>query len=144
MFGLLATKAIDFSEIFSSFIGFAKSAFANFDYIFDTIDIILLTVVFVLAVKFLKNRKAGALITGIIVCLVIYILATIFGLSGIRYILSWLFQIGALAIVILFQPEIRELLEKMGAGSLKSIRIFGDSSAKNSAILRQALPCAIQ
>ncbi len=131
MLTLLEISANNFSENFKSFFDFAKSAFADFDFIFDTIDILLLTLIFFFAVKFLKNRKAGALIAGIIVCLIIYILATIFDISSIRYILSGVFEIGVLALIILFQPEIRDVLEKMGNGSINSIKLFGDSTAKN-------------
>jgi diadenylate cyclase len=86
---------------------------------------------FFFAVRFFKRRKAGALIAGIVVCLLIYVLATVFNISSIRYILSGVFEIGVLVLVVLFQPEIREALEKMGSGSLKSIKILGDNSSKN-------------
>lgn len=125
---LLSSGGGVFPEI-SDFFVFAKDAFSSF-HINDAIDIILLTLLFVLAVRFLKNRKAGALIFGIIICLVIFVLATVLELSGIRFILAGIFQIGALAIIIIFQPEIRELLEKMGSGSIRSLRYFGDQKRR--------------
>ncbi len=131
MLTLLNISASSISDVSKPFIDLAKKAFADFHPIFDTIDILLLTILFFFAVKFLKNRKAGALIAGIITCLIVYVLATIFNISSISYILSGVFEIGVLAIVILFQPEIRELLEKMGNGSLNSIKLLGDSSAKS-------------
>ncbi len=130
MFSLLEISANTFVDDITSFFSFAKNAFLDFS-IFDAIDILLLTVLFSFAIKFFKSRKAGALIIGIGICLAIFIFATLFGLSSIRYILSGIFQIGALAIVIIFQPEIRDLLEKMGSGSIRGIRLFGDFSAKN-------------
>ena len=131
MLTLLNISVSNLADIFYSFVEFAKQAFANFDFIFDTIDILLLTLLFFFAVRFLKNRKAGALIAGIVVCLLVYILATVFNISSIRYILSGIFEIGVLALIILFQPEIRDVLEKMGTGSLKGIKILGDNSSKN-------------
>ena len=131
MLTLLDISATNIVEVFRSFVDFAKSAFADFNFIFDTIDILLLTLLFFFAVKFLKNRKAGALIAGIITCLFVYVLASVFNIASIRYILSGVFEIGVLALIILFQPEIRDVLEKMGNGSLKGIKLFGDSSAKN-------------
>ena len=131
MLTFLSISADNIAALFNSFVNFAKSAFADFDFIFDTIDIILLTVLFFVAVKFLKNRKAGALIAGIVTCLLVYVLATVFNISSIRYILSGVFEIGVLALIILFQPEIREALEKMGSGSLKGIKILGDNTSKN-------------
>lgn len=114
-----------------SFLEVIKSIFANFQPT-DAIDIILLTLIFSFAVKFFKSRKAGALIIGIVICLAVFILASIFNLSGLKFLLSGIFQIGALAIIILFQPELRELLERLGSGSLKSIANLGDKGHKNS------------
>lgn len=131
MISLLNTSANGIADAFRSFLDFAKSAFAEFDYIIDTIDIFLLTLLFYFGVKFLKNKKAGALIGGIIICLLVYIVAAIFNMSSIQFILSRVFNVGVIALIILFQPEIREILEKVGTGSMKGIRILGDSSNKN-------------
>ena len=115
-----------------SFFEVLKSIFANFQPT-DAIDIIILTLFFGFAVKFLKSRKAGALVIGIVICLAVFILASVFDLSGVKFLLSGIFQIGALAIIILFQPELRELLERLGSGSLKGIANLGDKGHKNSA-----------
>ena len=111
----------------SGLLEFAKSAFSSF-YINDAIDILLLTVLFFLAARYLRKKKVGVLIVGITVCIAVFVLATAFELTGIRFILSGVFQIGALALVIIFQPELRELLETLGSGSLKDIRSFGQES----------------
>ena len=118
-----------FADKIYDFFCFAKNLFVNFDFtINDAIDIILLTVLFSLAFRFLKNKQAGALILGIVVCLVIYIVASLFDLEGIEFILSAVYKIGGIALVVIFQPELRELLEKLGSGSLKGIRSFGSES----------------
>ncbi len=129
MHGFLDIVSADIGQSLSGFLAYVKSAFIGFS-VADAIDILLLTVLFFLAVKFLHNKKAGALILGIIICLAVFILATLFELRGIKYILSGIFQIGALALVIIFQPELRELFEKVGSGSLKGIRSFGDQSRR--------------
>ena len=113
----------------SDFIENAKKIFSNFS-ITDAIDIALLTVIFVLLLSFFRNRKAGALIVGVVFLLVVYGASFIFNLNGVKFILSGVFQIGALALVIIFQPEIRDMLEKVGYGSLKGIRGIGDQSKK--------------
>ena len=125
------------SAIFSSFFSFAKKAFLEFSPK-DAVDIILLTVVFFCCFRFLKQKQAGMVILGIIVCVVVFILSLIFELSGINYILSGVFQIGILALVIIFHPEIRELLEKVGSGSIKGIRALG-SESKNKEKTQQII-----
>ena len=118
MYGFLA---IQLKESLSEFIGNAKGIFASFQWT-DAVDIILLALLFYFVFSFFRSRKAGALLVGIFICLVLYALAVLFNLSGVQYILSAVFQIGALAIIILFQPEIRDLLETIGTGSIKGIR----------------------
>ena len=129
MFGLLSASSEATSGDLFSFFSFAKEAFLNIR-IPDIIDIVLLATLFFFALRFFRNRKVGALIAGIVTCLLTYALATMFGLSGIRFILSSIFQIGVLALIIIFQPEIREVLEKVGKGSLKSLKGIGDKTGK--------------
>ena len=73
------------------------------------------------------------MLVGIFICILLYSIAIFFNLAGVEYILSGIFQIGALAMVIIFQPEIRDLLETIGSGSLKGIRTFGDQAHKKQA-----------
>lgn len=126
MNGLLS---IVINESFSSFAQNIKSIINNFQWT-DAVDIIILALLFYFIFSFFRSRKAGTLLIGIFICVVLYALAVFFDLTGVRYILSGVFQIGALAIVIIFQPEIRDLLETIGSGSLKGIRTFGDQAHK--------------
>lgn len=114
-----------------SFFEIIKDVFSSFK-LADAIDIILVTLIFCFAVKFFKSKKAGALIIGIVICLIVFIVASIFDLSALKFLLSGIFQIGALALIVIFQPELRELLERLGSGSIKGITNFGDKGHKNS------------
>ena len=125
-FLLKANPALDISKFLEN----AKTILQGFDFITDTIDILLLAVIFGLLLSFFKNRKAGSLLVGVIFLLLVYGASYVFDFTGVRYILSGVFQIGALALVIIFQPEIREMLEKVGYGSLRGIRGIGDQSKK--------------
>lgn len=122
MYGLLSTTITD---SFSDFLNNAKEIFrwsSPVEIITDAVDIIILALLFYFVFSFFKSRKAGTLLVGIFICVVLYTVAVLFNLSGVQFILSAVFQIGALAIIIIFQPEIRDLLETLGSGSLKGIR----------------------
>ena len=119
-------------ETLSQIIENAKGIFLNFQWT-DAIDIILLALLFYFVLNFFKSRKAGTLLIGIFICLVLYTVAVFLNLSGIEYILSGVFKIGALAIIIIFQPEIRDLLDTIGSGSIKGIRTFSDQTRKKQA-----------
>lgn len=96
----------------------------------DAIDIVALTVLFFIAYRFLKTRKAGALLVGIMLCAVVWVLASILDLDALCFILESLFDYGFLALIIIFHPEIREALEKLGSGSLGKFSTIGDKRKK--------------
>ena len=129
MYGLLSIESgkDSIAAAFSGFFNFIKDAFLDFSPK-DAVDIVLLTVVFFFIFRFLKQKKAGMVILGIVICLAVLVLSTVFELSGISYILSGVFKIGVLALIIIFHPELRELLEKVGSGSIKGIRALGAES----------------
>ena len=114
---------------FHGFLDSVKSSFSNFS-VFDAIDIFLLSIILFLAFRFLKSRKAGALLIGVAVIVTLTLLARIFDLQATHYIFSKILEIGVLALVIIFQPEIRDALEKVGSGSVNSIMTFTDQKHK--------------
>ncbi len=136
MHGLLSTAITD---SFSDFLDRARHIFSwtsPVEIITDVVDILILALLFYFVFSFFKSRKAGTLLIGIFICLVLYAAAVLFNLSGVQYILSAVFQIGALAIIIIFQPEIRDLLETIGSGSLKGIRTIREQVRTKQAHLK--------
>lgn len=131
---ILESSATQFWQKITAFLGFAKDQFVNFTWQenwSDILDIFIMTVLFVIAFNFLKGRKAGALIVGIVVCFVVFLIAQILDLDGIKFILSGVFEFGILAIIILFQPEIRDALEKLGSGSISGFLSLREQRDKN-------------
>ena len=127
---LLQFSVSAFLEGLTDFFAFAKQAFLDFHWS-DGVDILLMTVFFVIAFNFLRSRKAGALIVGIIVCLFTLLVARLLDLDGIKFILSAIIQVGILALIILFQPEIRDALEKLGSGSISGFMSLREQKNKN-------------
>ena len=113
------------SDIFSSM----KTAFSEFT-IFDAIDILFLSVLFFLVFKFFRGKKGGALLIGIGLCICVWFVSVALGLDGTSLIFSKLFEIGAVALVVIFQPEIRDILEKIGSESISGIMNLGDQKQK--------------
>ncbi len=132
---LLSAAASNIGNDFVDFFSGIGEAFRNFRLI-DAFDILLLTVIFFFAFIFLKSRKAGALIIGIALCALVLLIAMSLGLNGTAYLFSGLFQVGALAIVIIFQPEIRDGLERLGSGSLLGVIHLGHSSKKKQVYVK--------
>ncbi len=126
MFGLLS---VPLGEGINAFTDNFKNVISQFKWT-DALDIIILAFLFYFVLRFFKSRKAGTLLAGIAICLVLYLVAILLNLNAVQFILSGVFKIGALAIIIIFQPEIRDLLETIGLGSLKGIRTLGEQKHK--------------
>lgn len=117
------------SGFFSRFADHVVSCFSTFTFL-DALDIVLLGFFFFFAFRFIKGRKAGVLLIGILIFFLIQALAFAFNLEATYFIFSQIFQIGTIAIVIIFQPELRDALERIGSGSLSGILSFGDHKKK--------------
>lgn len=99
--------------------------------IFDIIDIIFIAYLIYKAIGFLKESRAGQLVKGIIVFLALYFVANIFELAVLRWLLSAIFDSAIIAIAIIFQPELRRILERMGQVKLSHSQ-SGNSQVINS------------
>lgn len=96
--------------------------------IIDVVDILLLTVVLFFIYRFIRDRRAGKLLIGLGCVLALSLLGDVLALPATRFIFSDLRQIGVIAILILFQPELRSALEKVGGTPLSGFRnITADS-----------------
>lgn len=88
----------------------------------DIVDIIIVALVFYYAFRFMRERRAGKLALGIALLVALLLLSDLLELSSLNFILTNFFQIGLIAIIVLFSPELRSALEKIGTGSVKSLR----------------------
>lgn len=93
--------------------------------LWDVIDILLVAYLFYKLMRFLRNTNAQKLFQGLIALVVITILANLLQLSVISYILTNVMQVGILALVIIFQPELRKMLEQFGSQKLGEWLGFG-------------------
>lgn len=80
----------------------------------DILEIIILSFMIYHILLWIKNTRAWALVKGFTVILLFLFLAVIFRMDTILWIAAKIFNIGILAIVIVFQPELRRALEQLG------------------------------
>ncbi len=108
----------------------------------DILDIAIMAFVLykVLTLTLLRSTKASSLLKGLIVFFAVLLLSNLFRLNGIYYILSKTLEWGVLGLIILFQPELRRLLEEMG--SRRIIAFF--SHAENTNVLEQTIVQTVQ
>lgn len=115
------------TEFFKDFFGSAWAALTSIG-IRDVIDILFVSIVLFYALKFIRDRRAGKLFIGLLFLLIIQILARIFGLLTVNYVLGNFFEVGVLALIIIFQPELRSALEKVGSEPGKRFKIIREKN----------------
>ncbi len=105
----------------SDFLYYIKETLLNIG-IIDVIDIVIVSFLLYYLFRFLLERRAGKPAMGIVLLLLLLLISDALNMHALNFILSNLFSVGIIALVILFQPELRSVLEKVGGDSLKSIR----------------------
>ena len=87
----------------------------------DVVDILLVAFLFYKAMSFLRNTNAQKLFQGLVLLVGATLLADVLELKVIFFLLETVMQVGILALVIIFQPELRKMLEQFGSQRLSSL-----------------------
>lgn len=95
----------------------------------DVIDILIVTYVIYKIILLIKDTKAQSLIKGIVLLLVIMQVSGWIGLNTINYILKSIMEMSVFAILIVFQPEIRRMLDMVGRSRLTNSILFNFDDA---------------
>ena len=90
----------------------------------DILDVIIIAFLVYKLLDLVRSTRAENILKGVVIFLLALWLSEIFHLNGIAYILGNMVQVGILALIILFQPEIRQILEKLGSRNIRLLRAF--------------------
>ena len=99
----------------------------------DILDILLVAFTIFSLIKLVRDSRAEQLLKGILILAVAFLLASLFSLTTLHYLLKVLFDNGLLLLVVIFQPEIRRALEQAGhsrLGGAPSILGVNDEEAE--------------
>lgn len=119
-------------EFFSSYLQIIKAMEIK-----DFFDIAIVTVLLYVAIDFLRERRAGKLAVGVGILVMFQFICNLFNLTAVTFLLENLFQFGFIALFIVFQPELRSALEKVGGEPMKGIRNIAD--ARNQTMITEAI-----
>ena len=109
----------------------------------DLLDMAIMAIVLFKILVLVQSTKAASLLKGLFVFFAVLLLSYLLQLHGIYYVMSTMANMGILALIILFQPEIRQVLEQMG--SRRFIGFFTHGEASNvmeSTIGQTVLACS--
>lgn len=126
---------------------FLAALSASFDWFYvphisitDIIEIIILSYVLYHVILWFKRTRAWTLFKGIMVLLIFTSFAALFQLNTILWIVRNTINVGIIAVIILFQPELRRALEELGRKNLISdVLIREDRGDKKSRVNDQTI-----
>lgn len=106
-----------------------KISFLSIPYIgvMDIIDILVVAFVIYKVLMWIKDTRTWALLKGVFIIILIAVFSYIFQLHTVWWIISNMITIGAIAVVVLFQPELRRALEQIGRGKFLGAIMTGDN-----------------
>lgn len=104
--------------------------FIKFVRIQDYLDILIIAYVIYKGIKLIKETRAVQLIKGIIIILIVLQLSSWLQLHMINYLLQNTVQVGLIALLVVFQPELRRALEKMGRSKFGKALSFDEQATE--------------
>ena len=110
----------------------------------DILDILIIAYMVYRLLGLVRRNNATRVLTGVLLILLVLWISS-YGLRGLNYLLSHILEWGIVALIILFQPEIRRLLEQMGSSQWKIMSIFSkpavDEETLTAAISQTVQAC---
>lgn len=103
--------------------------------IIDIIDIFIVAVIIYRIALLIHETRAEQLMKGIAVLLIATFLSTLFQLNTLSYILQQTMTVGIIALLIVFQPELRRVLEYLGRSKFLTNANVGDSGVTQEKIV---------
>ncbi len=103
----------------------------------DIIDILIVSYALYRAFKFIRDTKAVQLLKGVVLVVIITQVSYFAKLNTVYYILSNFMQLGMIALLIVFQPELRRILEHTGRTTGKMFTQHNEFGAEVQQVIRE-------
>ncbi len=125
---------------------FSKISFLNIPHIgiTDFIDIIGVAYLIYKVISWIKDTRAWSLFKGVGVIIIIALVAYIFELHTIWWILSNALPVGAIGMFVIFQPELRRALEQIGRGKFLASFPGIDAERDRAALAEETINAIIR
>ncbi len=97
----------------------------------DIIDIVIVAILLYNLLKMIRETRAVQLVKGIVILFFALQISAWLNLTTMNFLLRNTMQIGLFAIVVIFQPELRNILERLGRSKAGSLIVFGNNQIDN-------------
>ncbi len=104
--------------------------------LFDIIDILLVAFIIFQAIRMVRETRAEQLFKGLLALLAIYLVASWVGFRTLGFLLSTILNNAVVVLLIIFQPEVRRILEQLGRSKLTTTLSSALGSSNDDAVGR--------
>ena len=127
------------AEFFGNVWDYIVSFVKQFNFLTDTLDILIVAFVVYSLIKLVRDSRAEQLIKGIVILAMLLFLSSpsVLNMRTLFFLLKTVFDNGLLVLVVIFQPEIRRALEQAGHSRLGLRSIFGVNGEQNEESIKQ-------
>ena len=96
----------------------------------DFIDILILAALLFYIYRFIRNRRAGRLAIGLLFVVAVMLLSVALNLKALKFVLQNFYQVGMIAIIVIFQSDLRAALERFGTTPIKGLKSLSAGDMK--------------
>ena len=108
----------------------------------DILDILIVAMLIYQLIMLTRETRASDVMKGFVVLIVACLLSGLMGLTALTWVLNLILSNGVIVLVILFQPELRHILEQLGRGATLDRSSVG-SNEENSRIISEITQCLL-
>ena len=105
----------------------------------NVIDVLLLSGLLYVLYKFIRDRHAARILIGFGILMVLYIVSDIFNMIAINSILQTFYAVGIIALCIIFQPELRDMLEEFGTTTSTNLKRIANRQTVTDDVMLTAI-----
>ena len=118
---------ISFSDAWLNLVNVVKSFRPT-----DVLDILITSFLVYKLITWAKVTRTGQLVKGLLALVVAYFLADWMQLQTMKYAMQYLFSNGLILLAVIFQPELRTALERVGRSRISHLELFSHQEEKSA------------
>ncbi|WP_195985073.1 diadenylate cyclase CdaA [Clostridium sp. D33t1_170424_F3] len=116
-------------------------ALANTFRLADALDVLLVSFIIYNGIKLVRETRAEQLVKGIIILMLVYAASVVLQLNMMKTLLDYFFNFTIIALLVIFQPEVRRALEQIGRSKISNQNWFQFSSEEVEKLQQQKRKC---
>lgn len=105
----------------------------------DVVDILLVALVIYAIIIMIQTTGASRIAKSVLIILALTLVTQILNMYLMNYLLDKILEIGLIVLVVVFQPEIRRMLEKLGAKNLREILSMKEEKREIDRVIEQTV-----